>query len=222
MQPQVILACSVALLGIALAMAGEAPSPATLPADSAQTAQSATPSQVVEQASSQIIDLLKDNSLSTEQRRQQLDQLLSRYIDFATLSRLILGPHWQTLTSPQQQAFAQELRTYLLQIYLPLTTEYRGQQVQIVQERPMRQGDQIVSLQITDQKGGHTRQIATLSCRMRNGQRPWRIADLTIEGINISRLFAAQFRPVVEREGGEGLLQRLRQRNKQNGAPASN
>jgi phospholipid transport system substrate-binding protein len=189
---------------------------ATQPTTAAtQVSAAGTPRQAMEETISEVLGLLKDKSLSRIQRAEGLDAILRRRMDFATLSRLMLGRNWDELNETQQKAFIEELSQHLMGVYLPMTDGYSGQKVQVTEERPEPNGDHTVQAAINDVRGGAVNQVATLACRMRRGEEGWKAIDMRVEGISVAVLFRAQFRPVMVRDGFDALLQRLREKNAQ-------
>ena len=47
----------------------------------------------------------------------------------------------------------------------------------------------------------------------------WRVIDVSVKGISMARLYRGQFASVVKRDGIDGLLAQLRERNAAYGAP---
>ena len=158
-----------------------------------------------------------DGSLSKNQKMDRVSALTRQHLDFQTLGRMTLGNSWRNLTDTQRTDFIKEFTNHLLGMYLPVVTEYSGQQVAIGEDRSEQGGDHTVLTTVTDHKGsgGSLRQVANISCRLRRGSEGWKVIDLSVENISVAYVFRAQFQTVVLSSGIDVLIDRLRQKNAQ-------
>ncbi len=181
--------------------------------DGTDAIRDSSPRQVIDQALPQVTKLLLDRSLPSGERAEHLQAIIRRRIDFASLSRIMLAQAWDGLEQKQRDDFVEVFSDYLLGVYEPLMDLYTGQQVRVSEDYPVGRADHMVITKVSDQKGGSERQIALLAFRMRRGEEGWKAIDVTVEGISVARVFGAQFRPVLARDGMDGLLRQLREKN---------
>lgn len=195
-----------------------APSLVAAPSTAPAASRPSEPRQLIQQATDEMVLILADKSLSTQQKGDRLGAAVGQYIDYPTLARLTVASHWPTFTDKQRADFIQLFTDHLLGIYAPLAILYDDQQVFVSSGRPESNGDYTVFVVVNDRKEDKDhkhRQVADITCRMRKGPEGWRTIDLTVEGVSMAQIFRSQFQPVIAKSGVDGLLERLRQKNAQ-------
>src|SRR4030095_12333287 len=68
-----------------------------------------TPSQVVDGLANQVVPILQDKSLSSDQKRERIEQIAYTAMDFDTLSKLVLARNWSKFSSAQQAEVVPEV-----------------------------------------------------------------------------------------------------------------
>ncbi len=174
---------------------------------------------MMQQTVTDLLAILGDQALPKNQKQDRVSTLTRQHLDFQTLGRMTLGGSWRDLTEPQRNEFIKQFTDHLLGIYLPLVTEYAGQQVSVGDDHAESNGDHTAVTTVTDHKGsgGSLRQVASIACRLRRSNAGWKVIDLSVEGISVAVVFRAQFQPVVLSSGIDVLIERLRQKNAQVG-----
>jgi phospholipid transport system substrate-binding protein len=172
------------------------------------------PRAVIQQTVDQVLGILRDDSLSAEARRAQLESVAQQRFDFRTMSRLVLARNWKRLSEAEQGEFVKEFETYLANDYGSRIERYDQEQVEVTGERQEPRGDVTVKTKIV----GGENDGALVDYRMRKQGEGWRIIDVVIEGISLVANFRDQFRDVMGREGPATLIEKLREKN---AAPAT-
>lgn len=144
-------------------------------------------------------------------REQALSREIRGLLDLEELSRRALGDHWGSLSEAQRQEFVELLRQLVERSYrsnLDRTLRYQ------------------VDYQNAEARGG-TVHVRTEARNTRNRREPpvrieydmhqrggeWRVFDLTIDdGLSMVTNYRRQFDRIIEREGFEGLLGKMRER----------
>jgi phospholipid transport system substrate-binding protein len=170
--------------------------------------------EVMEGTVVEVVAILKDASMDTRARRGKLEQIAYERFDFRTMSRLVLAKNWRRLSKDQQKEFVKEFRLYLANDYGSRLDRYGDEDVAIVGERTEARGDVTIKTEI---QGGENNG-ALVDYRMRDKKTDWKIIDVVIEGISLVANFRDQFREVISKEGPEGLLEKLREKNASNEA----
>jgi phospholipid transport system substrate-binding protein len=131
------------------------------------------------------------------------------FFDFASMSRLALGRHWRDISAEEREQFVQLYRELLENTYLDQVLEYRDEQVRFLDERELADNRAEVLTQVVRQN-----QLIPVNYRLiqQNGQ--WRIYDLVIENVSLSRNYRSQFASFLERNSFEDLLEELRRRSR--------
>ena len=138
-------------------------------------------------------------------RYARLAPVVDRTFDIALMTRLAIGPAWETLSPAEQQRLRAAFAHYVAATYADRFDSYSGEQLQVTGERP--NGTEImVQTKIAKSNGETTR----LDYLMRQDQGSWQISDVYLDG-TISQLAVhrSEFHSVLKREGVDGLVTAL-------------
>ena len=195
-----------ALLLVALVMVFTAPA---VNAESPNEGKSAR--EIMEGTVVEVVAILHDAKLTSEERRSELETIAYDRFDFRTMSRLVLAKNWRRLSKEQRKAFVAEFRTYLANDYGSRLDRYGNEDAAVTGERKEPRGDITVKTEI---RGGEA-DGAQVDYRMRKQKKgdDWLIIDVVIEGISLVANFRDQFREVISSGGPEGLLEKLKEKN---------
>lgn len=168
-----------------------------------------TPSQVIDAVASQVLETLRDKSLDSEQRRTRVEDIVYRYVDFETLSRLVMARNWRKLSESEQEEFKVEFKKHLSATYGENIDNYRNEKVEILSERKEKRGDVTVKSKIV--RSGSEPILVDYRLRQNDGE--WKVIDLVIEGVSLVANFRSQFQEIISDGGTERLLKLLREKN---------
>ncbi|MGD9763727.1 MAG: phospholipid-binding protein MlaC [Candidatus Binatia bacterium] len=169
-----------------------------------------TPSQVVDGLAAQVLVVLKDDKLSSDEKRDRIEQIADTAIDFTTLSKLVLARHWSQFSPEQQKEFAAEFRKHLAITYGRNVDSYQNESVVVLSERPESRGDVTVLTKI--ERGGGNEDIV-VDYRLRRKTGDWKIIDVIVEGVSLVSNFRSQFQDILATGGPNRLLTLLREKN---------
>lgn len=186
------------LLGVVSSASAEAEDPAI-------TAARAT----VRTALDEVIAVLDHEDWSSEKRVHEIEQIAYRYFDFATMSRLVLARNYKKFSEAQRAEFEMEFKNYLSRNYGDRIDQYEQQKVEITGARLEKRGDVTVISKIVGGKANGFK----WDFRLRERGAAWKMIDVVLEGVSLIANFRAQFKDVVNKNGPEGLLEALRDKN---------
>lgn len=169
-----------------------------------------TPSQVVDTLSGEVLAILRDPGLSSDQKRTRIEAIAYEAMDFDTLSKLVLARNWNKFSAAQQQEFIAEFKRHLSVTYGRNVDSYKNEKVQILGERPEARGDITVQTKILRGSAGED-VLADYRLRQKDGQ--WMIIDVIVEGVSLVSNFRSQFQDIVAKGGPDRLLALLREKN---------
>jgi len=138
-------------------------------------------------------------------RYAKLAPVVDRTFDIPYMTRLALGPAWNSLSAAEQQQLVAAFAHYVGATYADRFDTYSGEQLQVVGERPL--GDDfMVQTRIVKANGEATR----LDYRMRRDAGTWQISDVYLDG-SISQLAVhrSEFHSILRRDGIDGLVMAL-------------
>ncbi len=169
-----------------------------------------TPSEVIETVSSQVLAVLRERSVESSIRRTKVEEIIYRYVDFETLSRLVMARNWRKLSDAEKSEFMREFKKHLSNTYGDNIDNYRNEKVAILSEREEKRGDVTVKSTIVRGGGGDD---VMVDYRLRKRDDNWRIIDVVIEGVSLVANFRSQFQEIISSKGIDELLRLLREKN---------
>jgi phospholipid transport system substrate-binding protein len=109
----------------------------------------------------------------------------------------------------------EEYRQHLTATYGHTSDEYTDEDISVSgdrQEKP--NGDWIVQTRIIgSENGGPRKEIAKVEYRLRNRTGPWKIIDVTIDGVSLVTNFRSQFQEIIANGGIDHLIKMLHDKN---------
>lgn len=168
-----------------------------------------TPAAVVQQTADDVIAVLQNKELTSEQRRQKIEEIVYTRFDFKTLSRLVLARNWRTLTPEQQEAFVTEFKRHLSVTYGKNVESYNNERAVVTGDRQEARGDWTVKTKITRP----TAADILVDYRLRKDGGTWQVIDVIIEGVSMVANFRSQFQEIISRDGAVKLIDLLREKN---------
>src|SRR6516165_727858 len=137
-------------------------------------------------------------------RYGRLAPVVDRVFDVPSMTRLAIGPSWETL-SPAQQQQTEAFRHYIAATYADRFDSYSGEQLQVTGEQSYN-ADVIVQTKIVKSNGEAT----TLNYLMRQNQGSWQISDVYLDGtISQVAVQRSEFHSILRRDGVDGLVMAL-------------
>lgn len=168
-----------------------------------------SPTVVVQQTAQAVERVLADKTLSSEQKRNQVEDIARARFDFDILSRLVLARHWKELSSEQQSQFVEEFKRHLSVTYGKNVESYNNEHVEVTGERAESGGDSTVKTRIVRPNAPEI----LVDYRLRQLKEEWRIIDVIIEGVSLVANFRAQFQEIITSKGAPKLIELLREKN---------
>lgn len=134
------------------------------------------------------------------------------YFNFQLITRFALGRHWNDATEEQREQFTEELTTLMLRTYSQPLLEYDGEEVGFGSERVDEdRGRASMQMEIRQPDGPAIPLTYQFRWHDENG---WQVYDVVVEGISLVTNYRDTFNSEIRRNGMDGLIQRLRERNR--------
>ena len=168
-----------------------------------------SPRVVVQNVTDAVLAVLGDKTLTSDQKRGRIEDIVYANVDFATLSRLVLARNWSRFSDAQREDFTNEFKRHLSVTYGKNVENYRNERVAILGDREEARGDWTVQTKIL--RGGPDDIL--VDYRLRRADNRWTIIDFIVEGVSLVSNFRAQFQEIIASGGVDKLLQLLREKN---------
>lgn len=177
-------------------------------------ASSPAPDAIVKNTVQEVMSSLRtDSKIDTNAAIQLVQTKVFPYFDFDRLSAQALGRHWPTATPEQQKRISSEFQTLLVRAYVNQLLANRNSNVEI---KPAALGadgksasvESIVSNPSTGKK-------ISLTYGFVDSANGWKVNNVSVEGISLVTSYRNSFNDVVRKDGIEGLITKMRQKNTQ-------
>lgn len=199
----------------AAAIAGFSP----VPAHAADTTPTAEGSEAfIKKIATQALETMKESDHTTaEERERKFQKLLDQGFDLPSIGRLVLGRHWRAATPEQRADYLELFRKYVLKTYVKLLSTYSQEVFQV--ERAVKVGKRDMNVGGTILRAGGPPIRTDWRVRIIDGE--YKIVDVKFEGISMVLTQRSEFNSVVNRNGMDGLLKKLRARTAGGGGKAT-
>lgn len=162
----------------------------------------------IQETADQVLVVLKNQSLSSEQKVHELEQIAYARFDFDVMARLVLARNWSKLTPEQQTEFVKEFKRHLSVTYGKNIENYGNEVIEITGDREEARGDWTVKTKIV--RSGDD---AMADYRLRKIDGQWKIIDVVVERVSLVANFRSQLQDVVATKGAAEMLRLLREKN---------
>jgi phospholipid transport system substrate-binding protein len=134
------------------------------------------------------------------------------HFDFTRMTQSALGRHWRAATDEQRAAVTREFQELLVRTYAVALLNYSGQQIDYL---PLRAGgaddDAMIQTRVV-QPGAPP---IPIDYRLSQSAGRWKVYDVVIDNVSLVSNYRSSFSEQVQREGIDGLIRQLADRNRQ-------
>ena len=177
------------------------------------------PDALVRETTEEVLKLLREDGEQIKDDPQAISELIREevlpHFDFELMSRLVLARNWRGASEEQRQRFVDEFRQLLVRTYGSSLSKYSGQEVRYPPMQSSGADDDRVTVQTEIlQSGGPS---IPLDYRLHRTDSGWKVYDVTVDGASLVLNYRSQFASEISRQGLDGLIQRLAERNRGGG-----
>ena len=131
-----------------------------------------------------------------------LAQLMQEHVDFAYISRQVMGPYKAQATPQQRQLFETKFRDGLIETYGRGLIGYGNEEIVLVNRSDLKAGQRKVSVKQEIRSDGVVYPMEySMALSKRTGQ--WKAINVIINGINMRNIFRSQFVNAAQKSGGD-------------------
>lgn len=162
----------------------------------------------------QAIAILRNSSISADERRRQMIELAASKLDFERMARGSLGPHWAELTPSQRDRFVSLFTGFFEAAYLNKIQDYANLEIRVSNETFAGRNYARVDATVIE-PGSDNIPITFLLARRDSN---WMIYDVKFENVGMIENYRAQFDRVIRAHGISQLMADLQAKKAQLGA----
>lgn len=170
---------------------------------------------LVEESTGEMLEVLRSEAengeVDLERVRARLRELVLPHLDFLTMTKLAIGRSWLEAEREQKRTLIEEFRDLLVRTYTRALEQYDDQKLEFLPLEPGSREDRAtVRSEVVPADGG-TRIPVEYSLRYHDGE--WQVYDIEVDGVSLVTTYRSSFSGIVNREGIEGLIEYLRDKN---------
>ncbi len=139
-------------------------------------------------------------------RESQFRTLLRDKFDVPLITRLVVGRHWRRATDAQKQAFMLVFEEHIVKIYTSQLGVYNEEIVAIRNVASRTERDTIVGTEVMRSSDAPLQ----LDWLVREEAGAYRVIDIAAEGVSLMTTKRSEFSSVIQRDGLDGLIEKLR------------
>lgn len=185
-----------------------------LPAGAAATA--VAPDVLARNVTEEVISVLRsDKDIQAGNQRKARDLIESKiapHFNFTGMTQLAMGKNWGAASAEQRKALTDEFRSLLVQTYSASLQLFRDQ---IIEYRPLKlapgDNDVLVRSLVKQSGGGEPVQV---DYGVEKTDQGWKIYNVKIGGISLIESYRSTFNTEIQKNGVDGLIRTLRDKNK--------
>jgi len=168
---------------------------------------------VVRNTTAQMIEALRRDREVIAADRAHLYSLVADiilpHLDFARMSRRVLGKYWRRASGAQRDRFLREFQTLLVRTYATALAEYRDQTIRYLTPRARDDTELTVRTQVQQQAGPPI----PIDYQLHHANDEWKVYDIAIDGVSLVINYRSSFAAEIRKGGIDGLIARLAKHN---------
>lgn len=140
------------------------------------------------------------------ERHARLHALLGAAFDLKAFARPVVGPYWRAATPAQKDRIVTLLHDHLTDLYADQFADYDGEVIRVADSKIMDESPSVVRTEIVHPE----RPLRRVDFWVRRTGKTYRVLDVIIEGTSLLVTKRAEFQAVIEGQGIDGLIARLK------------
>lgn len=180
-------------------------------------AQTVAPDALARSVTDEVIAIIRaDKEIQAGNQKKVVELVegkVAPHFAFATMTQLAMGRNWRQANAEQQKRLIAEFHTLLVRTYTTAFVQYRDQKVDY---KPLRMaaGDSDVVVQsLIRQTSG---QPVAVDYSMERTDSGWKVYNVKIEGISLIENYRNTFNTEIQKNGVDGLIKALAEKNRSN------
>lgn len=178
-------------------------------------AEAGAPTEQMRQTFNSLVAIFENTALSSpdraQERRAQIQQVLSQRFAYEAMAQRSLGRHWNDLTPAQHKAFIPLFSSLLEQVHTRRVEKYGGQQKSVVFKDESLHPDGTASVRVVIVDPRDPTRNEDMEYRLQKHQDIWLVHDILMDGVSVVTHFRTQFDQIIRQESYAELVRRLEQ-----------
>jgi len=180
------------------------------------------PDEMVRRSTNEILAAIKADKDLQAGNQAKIEKLAEEkvlpYFNFARMTQLAVGRNWRDASDAQKKSLTDEFRRLLVRTYSTSLSQYRNQTIEVKPLKIAAADTEVVVKTQVIQPGG---QPIPIDYSLENGSNGWKVYDVLIDGVSLVTNYRSSFNTEIQKNGIDGLVKSLVERNAKNAAKKS-
>lgn len=171
------------------------------------------PQQIIQSVSTQLQQKLKDKAFTKDfaQVTRYVNGVIDPHTDFDKISPLVLGKHWKTATTDEQERFKHEFQTLIVRTYSRAFVEYNDWSMRFM---PLEMSNEATKVVVKTEVLQPGLQPVDVNYRMLLSNGEWKVYDIMIDGVSLVTNYRSTFNDEIQSKGSlSAVIDNLVKRN---------
>ncbi|MFB9885748.1 MlaC/ttg2D family ABC transporter substrate-binding protein [Balneatrix alpica] len=135
-----------------------------------------------------------------DQVYQQVDDVLTQVVDFDSIAKGVMGPHYRRADAAQREAFSAQFKTTVVRTFAKAAQAFELSGYRLLPTLGKdKEGKASIRMEMSSADG----KVYSIDYSLHNKNGGWQIYNAVIDGINIGLNFRNQFAEAMNREGND-------------------
>ncbi len=146
--------------------------------------------------------------ITEAEKEQRFRVLIDEGFDIPAIGKFVVGRYWRSTSSTDRQDFLATFRNMMVNRFLPVFGEYKGERLKIGVVRPFSTGSNVssVSSELVRSQG----EPVKVDWRILRANGRYKIVDIIAVGVSIAVTLRSEYTSVLKNNGGDiGALTRI-------------
>jgi phospholipid transport system substrate-binding protein len=180
-------------------------------------AQMVAPDVLARSVTDEVLAVIRaDKDLQAGNQKKMIELVEAKvlpHFNFVTMTQLAMGRNWRQVNPEQQKQLTAEFRTLLIRTYTTAFVQYRNQTVDYKPVRMAAGDTDVVVHSLVKQPSGPP---VAVDYNMEKTENGWKVYNMKIEGISLIENYRNTFNTEVQKNGVDGLIKTLADKNRSN------
>jgi len=165
-----------------------------------------SPVQTVHESVDAILALLKDDTLSQDDRRAKIRAHINTRFDFDAMSQRTLATNWKKATKQEKEKFIDLFSQLIENTYIGKIEAYTNEKVEYPGEKVKGNKALVETLIIAASAD------IPVDYKLYKKGDTWWVYDVIIEGVSLISNYRSSYQEIVKKEGFDGLLAKMQEK----------
>lgn len=178
-------------------------------------AQIAAPDALARSVTDEVLAVIRaDKEIQSGNQKKVLELVEAKvlpHFSFPRMTQLAMGRNWRDANAEQQKKLVGEFRTLLVRTYTTAFTQYKNQTVEYKPVRMAAGDTEVVVQSLIKQNSGPP---VAIDYNMEKTDSGWKVYNMKIEGISLIENYRNSFNTEIQKNGMDGLINALADKNR--------